>query len=219
MPFLYMTETVICDMLYKNQPEREHMAKVKWKPGTMLSPLPAALISCGDMERPNVMTAAWTGIVNSKPPRAYVSIRPERYSYGLIKESGVFVINVTTDRLKYAVDFCGVKSGREEDKFKACALTPQRSFEVECPSVEESPISLECRVFKVVELGSHDMFMADIAAVSVDDSLIDENDRLKLEDASILSYIHGGYFEQGRYAGHFGWSVKKDKNRGKRGQR
>ncbi len=186
------------------------MAKIQWKPGTMLSPLPAALISCGTMERPNAMTAAWTGIVCSTPPRTYVSITPARYSHGLIKESGVFVINVTNEKLKYAADYCGVKSGRDEDKFAACNITAQKSFEVDCPSIAEAPVSLECKVFEVMNLGSHDMFLADIVAVSVDEAYLEENNRLALEHAGILSYIHGEYYGQGDYIGHFGWSIKKD---------
>ena len=192
------------------------MSKVNWKPGTLLSPLPAALISCGTMESPNAMTAAWTGIINSTPPRTYVSVQPIRFSHGLIKESGVFVINVTTEKLKFATDYCGARSGRDENKFQTCSLTPQKSFEVECPSIEEAPVSLECRVFQVENLGSHDMFMADIVAVSVDETLIDENGRLALERAGILSYIHGEYYSQGEYVGYYGWSVKKDGNPQKR---
>lgn len=192
------------------------MAKIQWKPGTMLSPLPAALISCGTMEKPNAMTAAWTGIINSTPPKTYVSIQPPRYSYNLIKESGVFVINVTTEKLAKATDYCGVRSGRDEDKFAACGITAQESFAIDCPSVAESPISVECKVFDVISLGSHDMFMADIVGVSVDESLIDDNNRLALEKAGILSYIHGEYYGQGDYIGHFGWSVKKDGKQQKR---
>ena len=190
------------------------MAKVKWDPGTMLSPLPAALISCGTMEHPNVMTAAWTGIINSNPPKAYVSIRPGRLSHQLISENKFFVINVAGEKLKYAVDFCGVKSGRDTDKFTACQLTAQESFEVESPSILESPVSMECRVFQVIRLGSHDMFLADIVAVSVEDSLL-ENNRLALEKAGVVSYIHGEYYAPGEYIGHFGWTVKKNKKIGK----
>ncbi len=186
------------------------MAKIEWKPGTLLSPLPAALISCGTMERPNAMTAAWTGIINSTPPKTYVSIQPPRYSHELIKKSGVFVINVTGEKLARAADYCGVKSGRDEDKFAACGITAQKSFAVECPSIAEAPVSLECRVFEIRPLGSHDMFMADIVSVSVDDALLDENGRLALEKAGVLAYIHGEYYGQGGYIGHFGWSVKKD---------
>ena len=192
------------------------MAKIQWKPGTLLSPLPAALISCGTMEKPNAMTAAWTGIISSTPPRAYVSIQPPRYSHGLIKESGVYVINLTGEKLARAADYCGVKSGRDEDKFAACGLTAQASFAVDCPSIAEAPVSLECKVFEVKTLGSHDMFMADIIAVSVDEALLDDKGRLALEKAGILSYIHGEYYGQGGYVGHFGWSVKKDGKPGKR---
>lgn len=192
------------------------MAKIKWDPGTLLSPLPAALISCGTMERPNIMTAAWTGIISSDPPRAYVSVRPQRYSYELIKSSGVFVINVTTERLKFAADYCGIKSGRDVDKFAACGLTAQKSFTVESPSIEESPVSIECRVFDTLRLGSHDMFLADILSVSVEQALIDGNNRLEMEKAGVISYIHGEYFTSGKPIGHFGWTVKKNKKSEKR---
>ena len=192
------------------------MAKIRWEKGTLLSPLPAALISCGTMERPNVMTAAWVGIINSDPPRAYVSIRPDRYSHEIITKDMNFVINVTTEKLKFATDYCGVRSGRNENKFQNCNITPIESFEVASPSIAESPVSLECRVFDIISLGSHDMFLADIVSVSVEDSLIDEDNRLRLEDASVISYIHGEYYASGEYIGHFGWSVKKDGNPQKR---
>ncbi|MCL1829961.1 MAG: flavin reductase family protein [Oscillospiraceae bacterium] len=192
------------------------MAKIKWNAGTLLSPLPAALISCGTIENPNVMTAAWVGIINSDPPRAYVSIRPERLSHSIINEGMDFVINVTTEKLKFAADYCGVKSGRDVDKFKACSINAVKSFAVVSPSIEESPISLECKVFEIMKLGSHDMFLADIVAVSVEDALIDSENRLQLENANVISYTHGEYYSSGEYIGHFGWSVKKDGNIKKR---
>ena len=207
--------TGMYDIIRKKRRETD-MAKIKWNAGTLLSPLPAALISSGTLEKPNVMTAAWVGIINSEPPRAYVSIRPERFSHGIIKDSMEFVINVTTEKLSFAADYCGVKSGRDEDKFKSCSLTPLKSFAVNSPSVAESPVSLECRVFDIITLGSHDMFLADIVSVSVEDSLIDADNRLRLEDAGVISYTHGEYFSSGEYLGHFGWSVKKDGNAGKR---
>ena len=192
------------------------MAKIKWPAGTLLSPLPAALISSGTLEKPNVMTAAWVGVINSDPPRVYVSIRPERYSHGIITDSMEFVINVTTEQLKYAADYCGIKSGRDENKFEACSLTAIKSFLVNCPSIEESPVSLECKVFDIVKLGSHDMFMADVVSVSVEDNLLDDQNRLQLENAGVISYTHGEYYTSGEYIGHFGWSVKKDGNIQKR---
>lgn len=192
------------------------MAKIKWNPSTLLSPLPAALISCGTLEKPNVMTAAWVGIINSEPPRAYVSIRLERYSHEIITKGRDFVINVTTEALKFAADYCGIKSGRDENKFEKCSLTPEKSFIVNSPSILESPVSLECKVFDIIPLGSHDMFLADIVSVSVDDSYISEDNRLRLEEAGVISYTHGEYYTQGEYIGHFGWSVKKDGNIQKR---
>ena len=192
------------------------MAKIQWNAGTLLSPLPAALISCGTLEKPNVMTAAWVGIINSDPPRAYVSIRLERYSHEIITKGMDFVINVTTEDLKFAADYCGIKSGRDEDKFKSCNLTPIKSFVVNSPSIAESPVSLECKVFQIIPLGSHDMFLADIVSVSVEDSLVDSDNRLRLEDAEVISYTHGEYYTSGEYIGHFGWSVKKDGNIEKR---
>lgn len=186
------------------------MAKIEWNAGTMLSPLPAALISSGSLEKPNVMTAAWVGNICSNPPRAYVSIRPSRLSYEIISETKEFVINITTEKLKFATDYCGIISGRDEDKFKRCSLTQEKSFKVNSPSIAESPVSIECKVFDIVKLGSHDMFMADIVSVSVDEDLIDSDNRLQLEAAGIISYIHGEYYTLGEYIGHFGWSVKKD---------
>lgn len=185
------------------------MSKIKWNAGTLLGPVPPALITCGTLEKPNIMTAAWTGIINSKPPKTYVSIRPERYSHDLIKESGEFVINLTPSNLVRAADFCGVRSGRDVDKFKACNLTAEKSNEVSAPSLSEAPVSIECRVYDVVSLGSHDMFLADIVAVSVDDKYIDEAGKLHLEKAALASYTHGDYFAQGKKIGSFGFSVKK----------
>jgi flavin reductase (DIM6/NTAB) family NADH-FMN oxidoreductase RutF len=189
------------------------MAKRTMKPGTMISPLPAVLISCGDMEHSNVFTAAWTGILSSDPPRAYVSIRPERHSYGIISKKKEFVINLVSSKLAKALDYCGVKSGRDEDKFLACSLKKIDSTEVTCPTIKQSPLSLECRVFEIVPMGSHDMFMADIVSVSADEHLFDKQGRLELEKSDLISYIHGQYFSQGRLLGNFGWSVRKKEKR------
>ena len=191
------------------------MSKLEWKGGTLLAPVPPALVTCGNMEKPNVLTVAWTGILCSDPPKTYVSVRPTRYSYGLIKESGEFVINVPTVPLARAVDTCGVYSGKDKNKFELCSLTPEKGFQVAAPTIAESPLSLECRVTDTVDLGSHTMFIADILCVDVDETLVDEAGKLCLEKVKLLAYSHGEYYELGKKLGNFGWSVKK-KHTGKR---
>lgn len=184
--------------------------KLKWKGGTLLAPLPAVMVSCGSMEKPNIITIGWTGILCSDPPKTYVSVRPERYSHALIKESGKFVINLTTEQLIKATDFCGVRSGRDNDKFAACKLTAVPAHELtDTPVIAECPISLECKVTDIIPLGSHDMFMADIVAVDVAPELVDEKGALHLEKAGLISYAHGDYFAQGKKLGDFGISVRK----------
>lgn len=185
------------------------MAKLQWKPGTLLAPAPPALVSCGTMEAHNVLTAAWTGIVNSEPPMTYVSIRPERYSHGIIQEKGEFVINLPTQAIVRATDLCGVKSGRDGDKFALAGLTAEPSAQVAAPGIGECPVSLECRVREVLHLGSHDMFLSDIVAVDVDPRYADEKGALHLEKAGLLAYAHGGYYGLGRQLGTFGFSVRK----------
>ncbi len=185
------------------------MAKQVWKPSTLLSPLPAALVTCGTVEEPNVLTVAWTGIINSSPAMTYVSIRPERWSHHLIAVSGEFVINVTTDELVRAADFCGVRSGKDTDKFEEMKLTALPASQVSAPIIAQSPISLECKVVEVKELGSHDMFIAEIVAVDVDDKYIEEDGKLNLKKAGIMFYSHGEYFAQGKKIGQMGYSVKK----------
>lgn len=177
------------------------MAKITWKPGTMEYPLPPVMVSCGSMEKPNVMTAAWTGIVSSDPAMTYVSIRPSRYSHELIKESGEFVINLTTLPLVTAADFCGVKSGRDTDKFKEMNLTPGACSQVSCPQIMESPVSIECKVVSVTNYGSHDMFLAEIVAVNVDDKYLDQDGKLWLEKAGLIAYSHNYYYTLGRNVG------------------
>lgn len=191
--------------------EKENMSKITWKPGTMLAPVPPALISCGTVERPNVMTAAWTGIISSEPPMTYVSIRPSRFSHGLIKDSGEFVINLTTLPLAEAADFCGVKSGRDTDKFQAMHLTAAPCAKVKAPQVAESPVSIECKVKSIVNYGTHDMFLAEIVAVNVDDTYINDKGRLDLEKAGLVAYAHGHYYTLGRNLGGFGFSVNKER--------
>ncbi len=185
------------------------MSKIAWKGAALLSPVPPALVSCAYGGRDNLITVAWTGIVNSEPPKTYISVRPERFSYNLIKESGEFVINLPSCHIIRSIDFCGCRSGRDTDKFAACGLTRQRPSAVSCPLVAESPVSLECKVTDVIELGSHHMFLADIAAVDVDESYIDENGRLRMEKCSLAAYAHGQYFALGKKIGSFGYSVKK----------
>ena len=176
-----------------------------------MAPLPPALITCGTMEKPNVMTAAWTGIINTRPPKTYVSIRPERYSYGLIKETGEVVINLTPEGLVRAADFCGVRSGKDMNKFEKCGITPIPSTAVSAPTLAESPLSIECKVFEVMELGSHHMFLLDVVAVTADEKLMDKNGRLCLEKSGLAAYAHGEYFALGKKLGDFGFSVRKKK--------
>ncbi len=190
------------------------MAKIKWRGGALLSPVPPAMVTCSDGERDNVLTIAWTGIVNTIPPKTYISVRPSRFSYDMIKKSGVFAINLTTKELVRSADFCGVYTGAKVDKFKKCSLTKEPASEIDCPLIAESPLSLECRVTDIIPLGSHDMFLADIVAVDVDESLLDEKGKLHLERAELVAYAHGDYFDLGKRIGNFGFSVaKKKKNK------
>ena len=185
--------------------------KESWKPGTLIYPLPAVLVSCGATPGEyNLLTVAWTGTVCTDPPMCYVSVRPERHSYGIIRRTGEFVINLTTRSLARAADWCGVRSGRDYDKFREMGLTPGKALKVAAPIVEESPVSIECRVRQVLELGTHDMFLAEVVAVQVDADYIDPaTGRFCLERACPIVYSHGEYFVLGEALGHFGWSVRK----------
>ena len=185
--------------------------KQSWKPGTMIYPLPAVLVSCGSVEgEHNLFTVAWTGTVCTNPPMCYISVRPERHSYDIIKRTGEFVINLTTASLARATDWCGVRSGRDYDKFTEMGLTLEPAAVVQAPVVGESPISIECNVRQIIELGSHDMFLADVVNVLVDDTYINpDSGRLELERAEPIVYSHGEYFQLGEVIGHFGWSVRK----------
>jgi len=185
------------------------LGKVTWKPGTMLYPIPPVMVSCGTMEKPNVITVAWTGIVNSDPAMTYISVRPERYSHELIMASSEFVINLTTEPLMWTADYCGVKSGRDIDKFSLPAITAIAASEVSAPMIEESPINIECRVDRILRLGTHDMFLSKIIAVNADEKLIDSHGKLQLEKARLVATSHGKYFSLGRQIGTFGYSVKK----------
>lgn len=185
------------------------MAKIKWKGGALLAPVPPVMVTCGSMDDANVLTVAWTGLINTQPPKTYISVRPSRHSYGIIKETGEFAINLTTSALVKKADWCGVYTGRKVDKFAKCALTKEEASMIACPLIAESPLSLECRVTDVIPLGTHDMFIADIVACDVDEKLIDENGKLRIEKAGLAAFAHGAYFELGRKIGDFGFSVKK----------
>ncbi len=190
------------------------MAKVTMKPGTMLNPVPAVMVSCGNKDEQNIITIAWTGIINSEPPMTYVSVRKSRHSHHLISESGEFVINLTTEALAKATDFCGVKSGRDMDKYKMTGLTQEDAEIVSCKMIKESPVNLECKVVEVKEYPSHDMFIAEIVKVHADEKYFDENGRICLDRAGMLCYNHGEYFGLKRAPiGQFGFSIMKPKTR------
>lgn len=185
--------------------------KLVWPGSALLGPVPPVLVSCGEGETANLITVAWAGTICTQPPRVSISVRPTRHSYGLIKESGEFVINLPTTALAKAVDWCGVKSGRDVDKFAAMGLHAAPASKVGCPLLAESPVSLECKVFQRLELGSHDLFLADVVAVDVDEALLDSAGKLHLEKAGLLAYAHGDYYALGKQLGKFGWSVRKKK--------
>ena len=186
------------------------MSKQIWKPGNMLYPLPVVMVSVADKEgKQNIITIAWTGTICSDPPMVSISVRPERYSYHMIKETGEFVINLTTKELAFATDYCGVKSGRDVDKFAAMQLTPVRGEKVKAPLIAESPVNLECKVTEVKHLGTHDMFMAEVVCVHADEKYMDEQNRFHLEMAAPIVYSHGTYMTTGEKIGTFGYSVRK----------
>ena len=190
--------------------------KQVWKPSVLTSPVPAVLVSCKSGETVNVFTVALTGSLNTQPPVTYISVRPERYSYGLIKESGEFVINLTTEELARAADFCGVRSGKNTDKIEKMGLQMMPSSKVDVPLIAQSPVNIECKVRQIMPLGSHDMFIADIVALDISEKYIDENGRLALEKAGLIAYAHGDYFTLGKRLGGFGFSVRKKKKKNKR---
>ena len=187
--------------------------KQVWKGSVITSPLPPTLVTCRDGEKENVFTVAWTGILNTQPPITYISVRPERYSYAMIASSGEFVINLATQELVRAVDLCGVKSGRNLDKFELTGLTTEKASKVCAPIIVQSPVNIECKVRDIVKLGTHDMFIADIVALDIANELIDDKGRLALEKAGLIAYSHGEYFELGRKLGTFGYSVRKKKKK------
>ena len=188
------------------------MPKTLWKPGTFEYPIPAVMVSSGNMEKSNIITVAWTGILCTNPAKVYISIRPERYSYNIIKESKEFVINLTNKELAFATDWCGVKSGRDVDKFKEMKLTKQKANFVNCPMIKESPVSVECKVTEIKELGSHHIFIADVLGINADDKYIDENGAFDISKCNLIAYANGGYYCLGEKVGKFGFSVKKKKN-------
>jgi len=193
------------------------MSKIQWKPGTMIYPLPAVMVSCGSGPSSyNILTVAWTGTVCTAPAMTYISIRKERHSYNIIKDTGEFVINLTTEKLAFATDFCGVRSGRDMDKFSHLGLTPLPASIIKAPLIKESPVNIECRVTQIIELGSHDMFLAEVLAVNVDEEYIDESGKFRLDAAKPICYSHGSYYGLAKELGTFGYSVMKPKTRKKR---
>ena len=192
------------------------MSKQSWKPGNMLYPLPVVMVSAADKEgRDDIITVAWAGTVCTNPPMVSISIRPERYSYHMIRETGEFVINLTTEELAFATDYCGVKSGRDVDKFKETGLTREKAEKVKAPMIAEAPVSIECKVKEIRELGSHHMFIAQVAAVHADEKYMDEKNRFDLNRARPIVYSHGEYLGTGKKLGTFGYSVKKAKTQAK----
>lgn len=185
------------------------MSKVQWKGGTFIYPIPAVMVSCGTMEESNIITVAWTGILNTNPAMCYISVRPERFSHDIIKESGEFAINLTTRQLAYATDWCGVKSGRDVDKFKEMKLTKEKANIISVPLIKESPVSVECKVKEIVPLGSHDMFVAEIVAIDADEKYIDEKGAFDIGKCDLIAYANGGYYPLEKKIGKFGYSVQK----------
>ena len=183
--------------------------KISWNGGALLAPVPPVLVTCGTLEKPNVFTVAWTGICCTHPPMTYIAVRPSRFSYDIISESGEFALNLPTTALAKTVDFCGVRSGRDLDKFAACGLHPVSSGFGSAPILAEAPVSLSCKVTQVIRLGSHDMFLAEIIGVSADAKLVDSKGKLNLQQSGLLAYAHGEYFALGRKCGDFGFSVRK----------
>lgn len=192
------------------------MSKVMWKPGNFLYPIPAVLVSCGTMEKSNLITVAWTGILNTNPAMVYISVRPTRHSYEIIKKQGEFVINLTTEKLAYATDWCGVKSGKDHDKFQEMHLTKEKANFVKCPLIKESPVSVECKVKEIRELGSHHMFIAEVLSIDADKQYIDEKGAFDISKCNLISYSNGGYYAMGKKIGKFGFSAAKKKRKAKK---
>lgn len=189
------------------------MAKTIWKPGTFIYPIPAVLVTSGTMEKSNIMTVAWTGILNTNPAIVYISVRPERHSYKMIKENMEFAINLTNEQLVFATDWCGVRSGANYDKFKEMKLTKEKAQFVKCPLIKESPVSVECRVIEVKEYGSHHTFIAEVLSIDADDAYIDSKGAFDISKCKLISYANGGYYSTGKKLGKFGYSVEKKKKK------
>lgn len=198
----------------ENKMEKNYK-KQQWKPGTLIYPLPAVLISCGETEEEyNMLTVAWVGTICTNPAMCYISVRPERHSYDIIKRTKSFVINLTNEDMARATDWCGVRSGKDYNKFKEMRLTPQKAQKVAAPIVLESPLSIECEVLEIKELGSHHMFIANVVNVQADERYIDPvTDEFRLSDAKLIAYSHGHYYKLGEEIGKFGWSVRKNKKK------
>lgn len=185
------------------------MSKIMWKPGTFEYPIPAVLVSSGDMENSNILTVAWTGIINTNPALVYISVRPERHSYNIIKENKEFVINLTNEDLAYVTDWCGVRSGSKFNKFKEMKLTKEKANFVKCPLIKESPVSIECKVIDEKNFGSHTMFLGEVLAIDADEEYIDENGAFDISKCHLIAYANGGYYGLGKKIGKFGYSVQK----------
>ena len=189
------------------------MGKVVWKPGTFVYPIPAVMVSCGNMEESNIITVAWTGILNTNPATVYISVRPTRYSYNIIKETKEFAINLTTTKLARATDWCGVRTGADFDKFKEMNLHKEKAKFIKCPLIKESPVSIECKVKEIKDLGSHHMFIAEVLSIDADDEFIDEKGAFDISKCDLIAYANGGYYSLGKKVGKFGYSVQKKKRR------
>ena len=187
--------------------------KTLWKPGNFVNPVPAVLVTSGDMKNSNIMTVAWTGTICSDPAMTYISVRQNRHSYKIIKDSGEFVINLTNKDLAYATDWCGVKSGKDVDKFKEMHLTKQKANFVKCPLIAESPVSIECKVVEIKELGSHDMFIAEVLGINASEEYIDEKGAFDISKCDLIAYANGGYYTLDKKIGKFGYSVEKKKKK------
>jgi len=185
------------------------MSKKVWKPGTFIYPIPAVLVTTGDMKNSNILTIAWTGILNTNPATVYISVRPERYSYNIIKENKEFAINLTTKKLAYATDWCGVRSGAKFDKFKEMHLTKEKANFIKAPLIKESPVSIECKVIEEKDMGSHTMFIAEVLSIDADEKYIDEKGAFDISKCDLIAYANGGYYSLGKKVGKFGFSVRK----------
>ena len=187
------------------------MSKIMWKPGTFLYPIPAVMVSCGTMLKSNIITVAWTGIINTNPAIIYISVRPSRFSYQIIKKNKEFVINFTDEKLVYQTDWCGIKTGSKIDKFKEMKLTKEKAKFVNCPMIKESPVSVECKVIEIKEFESHHMFIAEVLAIHADTRFIDSNGAFDISKCNLTAYANGGYYKLGRKIGSFGYSVRKNR--------